>query len=194
MTGNRTAEGTALDWSMTAMRDVTGRLGRARASDRARAFAVISEAVWWVTIVDGTLMRYHPDACDAVLACESQAGRQLIEGTFAGLRFVRNQMGHDLDHRDFICWRASQGDTADGPATAAGAATAGGAVTAWRWASVREPALDDLPPGGQEWEKSRYLAYQTRLAGQAVGETFERAVAFLDLAAARTPSEPPSMV
>ena len=35
--------------------------------DRANGFAVISEAVWWVTMVDATLMRYHPDIHGRVL-------------------------------------------------------------------------------------------------------------------------------
>src|ERR1700753_548955 len=51
----------ALSWSITAMRDTTERLGRVRASDRAQAFAVIGEAVWWGTIVDPPLVRDSPD-------------------------------------------------------------------------------------------------------------------------------------
>jgi hypothetical protein len=37
-----------------------------------RAFAVIGEAAWWVTVVDATLLRYHPEVYDAVLwrCCE----------------------------------------------------------------------------------------------------------------------------
>ena len=56
----------ALQWSITAMSDTTERLPRVRAWDRPRAFAVIGEAVWWVTIVDATLVRHHPEAYDAV--------------------------------------------------------------------------------------------------------------------------------
>ena len=92
----------ALDWSINAMRDATGRLLRVSAWDRPSAFAVISEAVWWVTIVDGTLLRYDPDAYDEALGSQDPAERRLIEGTLAGLRFVRNQMGPDVDHVDFI--------------------------------------------------------------------------------------------
>ena len=73
-----------------------------RAGDRPRAFAVISEAVWWVTIVDATLMRYHVEAYEAVMATRSPAERRLTEGTFGGLRFVRNQMGYYVDQADFI--------------------------------------------------------------------------------------------
>ena len=50
-------EASALQWSITAMLDTTERLPRIRGLDRPRAFAVISEAVWWVTIVDGTLVK-----------------------------------------------------------------------------------------------------------------------------------------
>ena len=101
-TGDRLSEKSALDWSIAAMRDATRRLQRARAWDLERAFAVIGEAVWWVTIVDGTLVRYHPKPYEAVLASRPPAERELIEQTMAGLRFVRNQMGHDLDHAYFI--------------------------------------------------------------------------------------------
>ena len=96
------AEGGALGWTITAMRETIDRLLRARGWDRPHAFAVISEAVWWVTMVDATLVRYHPDAYDGVLAGHEAAERQAIEGTFGGLRFVRNQMGYYLDHADFI--------------------------------------------------------------------------------------------
>ena len=99
---DRAAGGSALEWSISAMRDANWRLLRAQARDRSRAFAVISEAVWWVTIVDGTLVRYHPDAYDALLASYAAEDRQLIEGTLAGLRFVRNRAGQHVDHTDFI--------------------------------------------------------------------------------------------
>jgi hypothetical protein len=165
--GDRAADGSALEWSISAMRDATGRLARAQARDPYRAFALISEAVWWVTIVDGTLVRYHPDGYDAVLAGHSPQDRQLIEGTLAGLRFVRNRAGQHVDHTDFIC-RGASGD---------------GRVAAWRWASVPEPALASLPPRGRAWEESRYRDYEANLAGRTVEETFGHAVAFLKQAA-----------
>jgi len=172
-TSDRTAEVSALDWSISAMRDTTGKLLRARAWDRPRAFAAISEAVWWVTIVDGTLLRNHPAAYDGVLAGQAPAERRLIEGTFAGLRFVRNRMGHDVDHVDFIHPEASRTGHGDGR------------ITAWTWKSVPEPTLASLPPRGQAWEMTRYRAYEAQLAGHTVGEIFERAAAFLKLAAAK---------
>ena len=163
----------ALAWSITGMRDATGRLVRVRAWDRPRAFAVISEAVWWVTIVDGTLLRYDPDAYDSALGGHAPAERRRIEGTFAGLRFVRNQMGRDVDHVDFIhpeVGRSGHGD---------------GRITTWTWKSVPEPALASLPPRGQAWEMTRYRAYEAQLEGHTVGEIFGRAAAFLELVAAK---------
>src|SRR4029077_6276363 len=94
--GDPVAGASALVWSITAMSDTTDRLARVRAADRPRAFTVISEAVWWVTMVDATLVRHHPGAYDGVLAGHEAAERQAIEGTFGGLRFVRNQMGDAL--------------------------------------------------------------------------------------------------
>jgi hypothetical protein len=172
-TSDRTAEVSALDWSIAAMRDATGRLLRVRAWDRPRAFAVISEAVWWVTIVDGTLLRYDPDAYDSALGGQGPAERRLIEGTFAGLRFVRNQMGQDVDHVDFIhpeVGRSGHGD---------------GRITNWTWKSVPEPTLASLPPRGRAWEMTRYRGYEAQLAGHTVGEVFGRAAAFLKLVAAK---------
>jgi hypothetical protein len=165
------AEMSALDWSVIAMRDVTGRLPRCSAWDRPRAFAVVGEAVWWVTIVDATLVRHHLDAYDGVMAGHPQGERRLIEGTLAGLRFVRNRMGQEVDHVDFIepgPDRPGHGD---------------GRITAWTWRAVPEPEVVSLAPRGRAWEMTRYEAYEAHLAGRAIGEVFGRASAFLNLAA-----------
>ncbi len=167
MSGNGPAESSALDWSITAMRDATGRLRRASPWDRPRALAVISEAVWWVTIVDATLVRYHSDAYDSALA--DRTDRREIEETLAGLRFARNRMGYHADHADFAAPPASRsGSDRD-------------LVRSWKWKSVPRPALSSLQPRGREWELARYRAYADRLAGRTVGETFARAAAFLTL-------------
>ncbi|MGI8450683.1 MAG: hypothetical protein ACR2MP_26590 [Streptosporangiaceae bacterium] len=168
----------ALQWSITAMSDTAERLSRVRAANQPRAFAVIGEAVWWVTIVDATLVRHHPDDYDAVLAGQPAAERQRIEGTLAGLRFVRNRMGHEVDHVDFV---------RPGPGRAG---TGDDRITAWTWNSLPEPALDLLPPRGQAWEMTRYRAYQAHLAAHTIGEVFGRATAFLRLAAADTAPVP----
>jgi hypothetical protein len=168
------AETTALDWSITTMRDVTGRLPQVRATDQARPLATIGEAVWWVTIVDATLVRHHPAAYDGILAGQPPPERRLIETTLAGLRFVRNQMGHHPDPAGFITPAPGlPGSDKD-------------RIAAWTWKSLPEPPLASLPPSGQEWERARYQAYQAQLAGHPIGETFGRAAAFLKLAAANT--------
>ena len=46
-----------------------------------------------------------------------------------------------------------------------------------------EPTLASLTSRAQEWEMTRYRSYQAELAGRAVGESFTRASAFLQLAA-----------
>jgi hypothetical protein len=160
------------------MQETTDRLLRATGWHRPHAFAVISEAVWWVTMVDATLVRYHPDLYHGVLAEHPPEERRAIEGMFGGLRFVRNRLGFHSDHSDFI--RPCQG--ANSPAA--------GPIAEWTWRSMPEPGLEALPARGQEWEMTRYRAYQVQLAGHQVGETFERAAAYLQLAADACLSRP----
>jgi len=174
--GDPAGSASALSWSISAMTDTIDRLSSVSARHQPRAFAVIGEAVWWVTIVDATLVRYHPEAYDKVLARRTPARRELIEGTLAGLRFVRNRMGYDADQVDFV------------RPLAADLGRAGDEITAWRWKSVPEPALDSLSPRGRAWEVTRYRAYEESLAGHTVGEVFTRAAEFLNLAAAAAPS------
>ena len=169
------AEVNALQWSITAMSDTIQRLARVRAADQPRAFAVVSEAVWWGTSVDATLIRHHPETYDAVLAARTAPERRLIEGTLAGLRFVRNRMGSQVDHVDFIRPRAH----AQGPG--------GDRLTAWSWKSLPTPSMSSLPPSGRAWELRRYRAYQAQLAGSSIGDTFGRVAGFLTVAAASAP-------
>ena len=92
----------ALDWAVAAMRETADRLFQASGLDRANGYALISEAVWQITIVDATLVRYRPDIYNSCLARQAAVQRRLTENTFAGLRFVRNRMGYDASHTDFI--------------------------------------------------------------------------------------------
>jgi hypothetical protein len=170
------AGASALVWAITAMSDTADRLTRVRAADQPRAFMVISEAVWWVTMVDATLVRHHPDAYDGVLAGQSPTERQLVEETLAGLRFVRNQIGGQADLAEFI----ELGESGHG--------TERGRIAGWTWRSLPEPPLGSLPPRGQAWETMRYRAFQAQLAGHSIGETFGRAAQFLRLAAANAPA------
>ena len=174
--GDPAGEVSALLWSITAVSEATERLPGVRAWDRPRAFAVIGEAVWWVTIVDATLVRHHADIYDNVMAGQAPAQRRLVEGTLTGLRFVRNRIGDEADLGEFI----EAGRTGPGARQRR--------ITGWTWKSVPEPALGLLPPRGQAWEMTRYRAYQAQLAGQTVGEIFARAAAFLKLVAANATS------
>ena len=162
-----------LQWCIGAMNDITGRLPNIRSSDQVRAFTAIAEAVWWVTIVDATLLRHHHKAYDRVMADQPPAERTLVEDTLAGLRFVRNRMGQDADLADFVS------------PVARGSGYGGNGLTGWRWKSLPAPVLAPLTPRGQAWEMARYQAYQEQLADQTIAETFGRAAAFLNLTAAR---------
>lgn len=166
----------ALDWSVAGLADLTPRLAALSGADRGRAVAVVSEAVWQVTIVDATLIRYYPDVYDIVLARRPPSQRKLIEGTMAGLRFVRNRMRSEAERDAFICASAAVEQAGEGP---------GGPCT---WQPVPEPRLD-VPRGARRtWELTRYQAYQEFLAGHSVAATFGRAAEFLRLAAAEVPA------
>ena len=58
------------------------------------------------------------------------------------------------------------------------------AITERAWAPVPQPTLSSRRPDAQSWELTRYRAYQAHVAGHTIGEIFDRAVAFLQLAAA----------
>jgi len=152
------------------MSDALARLPRVAGLDRPRAFAVVSEAVWWVTIVDANLVRYHPDVYDRELANRPDVERLLIEETLAGLRFVRNQVGSDIDRGHFIQPRTVAADSAR--------------AQDWTWTPLPEPSCEALSPRGLAWEMDRYRAYQSRLAGRAVVATFSYAGTFLKVVAA----------
>ena len=173
-TGDLKAGTSALAWSITAMNDTTQRLSQVTAWHQAQAFAVIAEAVWWVTMVDATLVRHHLDAYDTVITGQAPAERQPTEQTLAGLRFVRNQIGGEADLAEFV----APGDTDPD----------NGHITSWTWKPVPEPKLTALAPQGQAWEMTRHQAYQAQLAGHTIEETFTRAAAFLQHAVADAPA------
>jgi hypothetical protein len=172
--GDLTAGASALVWSVTAMSEAAERLTRVRAWDRPRAFAAIGEAVWWVTIVDATLVRHHPDAYDTVMTGQAPERRRRVEGTLAGLRLVRNRIADEADLGEFIEPGPAGPDAGQRP------------ITGWAWKPLPEPALGSLSSRGQAWEMTRYRAYQAQLAGHTIGETFGRSAEFLRLAAANT--------
>jgi hypothetical protein len=154
----------AIDWSVTAMTEAAGRLASTGAWDLPRLAAAVGETVWWVTLVDATLVRYHPRDYGRALASKA-VRRRKTEETLEGLRYVRNQLGRSVDPAEFVC-----------PVT-------GDDGIAWTWRELPEPALAGLTPRARQWELSRYRAYQARLAGRDIARTFARCSGFLAQAA-----------
>jgi anti-sigma B factor antagonist len=167
--GDPAVEASALSWSITAMSEATGRLPGVKVWDWPRAFAAIGEAVWWITMVDATLLRHHPRIYNAARTAQAPAER-LIDQTLAGLRFVRNWMGRDGGLGEII--------------ETGGSSAGNRRITRWTWKDASEPVLASFPPRGQAWEIARYRAYQAYLVGHPIGETFEQAVTFLTLTGA----------
>jgi anti-sigma B factor antagonist len=162
--GDPAVDASALTWSIAAMSEASARLPAVRGWDQAQAFAAIGEAVWWITMVDATLVRHHPGVYDTAMAVHTPGERRLIEETLAGLRFVRN----------WISRGAGLGETIE-------TGTGSRRITHWTWQPIGKPALATLAPRAQAWELARYRAYHARLAGQAIGKTFGHALAFLTL-------------
>jgi hypothetical protein len=160
--GLASAPAIAIEWSVTAMAEAAGRLTDGL-WDLAHLGAALGEAVWWVTLVDATLVRYHPRDYERALA-DKTVQRRETEETLEGLRYVRNQLGRSVDPAVFV-------QTAD---------------DGWAWSPQPGPGLDELTPRAQRWELSRYRAYQARLAGHDIGRTFARCTAFLTQAACLT--------
>jgi hypothetical protein len=165
--GVAAAPAVAIDWSVTAMTEATGRLAAGGWELPGLATAV-GEAVWWVTLVDATLVRYHPRDYEAALA-DNDVRLQETERALEGLRYVRNQLGQSADPARFIS-----------PAPGGG----------WTWRPLPEPALAALTPRALQWELSRYSAYQARLAGHDIARTFARCTEFLTRAATLASAPP----
>jgi hypothetical protein len=162
--GVAAAPAVAIDWSVTAMAEASARFAAAGGWDLQHVAAAVGETVWWVTLVDATLVRYHLRAYERALADES-VRRRKTEGILEGLRYARNELGRSADPAGFVL------------------PVADGGVVSWTWRPLPEPAVDSLPHRGRQWELSRYRAYQARLAGRDIGRTFARCSEFLSLAA-----------
>lgn len=154
----------AIDWSVTAMAEAAARLSAAGDWELHRLAAAVGETVWWVTLVDATLVRYHPRAYAKALA-DASVKRRKTEETLAGLRYVRNQIGKSADPASFV-QAAPDDERAD-----------------WTWRPLPEPALSRLGARARQWELGRYHAYQNRLAGHDIARTFTRCADFLAQAA-----------
>ena len=157
------SQSSALAWSVVALRDTVQQLAGLTVTEPSEAYAVIGEAVWRVTIVDATMIRYHPGVYQQTVAGQTLQQRQVTEKTLAGLRFVRNQMGYRYPPSAFV----QPAEIAD--------LSAGSLVAEWIWKAPPSPP----PPSGQGWEMDRYQAYLTQLAGHVTGEAFQQTAAFL---------------
>jgi hypothetical protein len=159
--GSQDAGEDALAWSVAAMSEALRRIGDANGADVPQAVAAATEAVWWVTAVDAAMSRRHPGAYRRALVALDPAARRAVEGSFAGLRFIRGQLGYSADPGDFI-----QPAHRDGPAAQ------------WTWSAVAPPA----PQRGSARDVSPYREYRAQLAGRPVAEVLGRAAGFLSKA------------
>jgi hypothetical protein len=154
-----------LAWSLTATSEALRRLAAASAADVPQAVAAATEAVWWVTLADAAMIRSHPGAYGTAVAALDPAARRAVEGSFAGLRFIRGQLGYHADPGDFIQLQPAPGGGSAPP-------------LAWTWAPLPPPA----PHRGTAREASPYREYQAYLAGRPLGQTLARAAGFLSQA------------
>ncbi len=159
------APAAAIDWSVDAMSEAARRLSSPGPRNLPSLADAVAEAVWWVTLVDATLVRYHPRNYESTLADRS-ARRRETEQTLEGLRYVRNQLGRSVDPADLITSAAGDGTT-----------------STWTWRSLPAPDVSGLGPRARKWELNRYHAYQAQLAGRDVTAAFAWSAEFLALAA-----------
>jgi hypothetical protein len=191
----------AIDWSVIAMTDAADRFAWATEWQLSQAAASVTEAVWWITLIDATLVRYEPHGYEKTLASLGPRRRRKTEETLTGLRYVRNKLGASVDPATLIRpFRRNAGgvggDISGGDISGAGGvgdisgAGGPGGASAWTWNTLPEPDLALLPENSRDWETSRYRAYQARLAGHDVGRVFARCTAFLEQAAAQQVYQP----
>ncbi len=135
----------AVDWSIEAMDDATLRVNQT--TDPRSAFATIGEAVWWITVVDKTF----ENTAEYRLAVPPG---QHASNVLAGLRSVRNRIGHDVNIVDFAGLAAVRADPGDGR------------IAAWVWQPVPPPVTNRLR------EQQNYEAYSIALEGRTVVEAF----------------------
>jgi hypothetical protein len=143
----------ALDASIQAMANATARVNQT--DDPKMAFIAIGEAVWWITTVNQTLRMEE-------LYQTNVNNDAVLRDTLAGLRSVRNRIGHEVNLVDYVNLEAKRPDQ-----------YGDGRTAAWSWKSV--------PPPDATWRAAMddYRAYQLTLVGRTVVEAFSRAEGFL---------------
>lgn len=164
--GSPAAPVVAIDWSAAAMAETVERFGRAGDWEESRVAAAVSETVWWITLVDATLVRYHPADYETMMSRLGPGPRRTTERTLEGLRYVRNQIGWEAD-----------------PAAMISRDAAGSPEAAWIWSHLPPPELADAEDRTRDWELRRYRAYQLCIAGRPVAAVFGCCASFLERAA-----------
>jgi hypothetical protein len=148
----------AIGWSIESMNRAADRVNMVPPHDAVGAFAAIGETLWWVTLVNDTLRRRHPDAYDHALNLQTPRVQDVIEG----LRSIRHRLGHEVDLVEIIELVAARPDV-----------YGDGRVTAWRWRAVPPPTRSD----GRDLKG--YAAYQFAVEGRNIVDTFTQALCFL---------------
>ena len=146
----------ALDASIQAMADATARVNQT--TDPVKAFIAIGESVWWITVVNDTLQTepFYKD---------SLSDNTFLRDTLAGLRSVRNRIGHEVNLIDYVNLEATRSDQ-----------YGDGRVAAWSWKSVPPPKATQ-----RRYAMENHRAYEVTLAGRTVVEGFSRTQMFLEL-------------
>jgi hypothetical protein len=155
----------AIDWSVAAMSEAAQRLSSPDSRDLPHLADAVADAVWWVTLVDATLVRYHPQNYESTLGAAAPGGGRPSRPSRDG-RYVRNQLGRSVNPADLITPAAAEGTR-----------------PAWTWRSLPQPDISGLGSRARRWELSRYNAYQARLAGRDITVALAWCAEFLALAA-----------
>ena len=162
--GVAAAPAAAIDWSVTAMTEAARRLSSPGPRDLPRLADAIADAVWWVTLVDATLVRYHPRNYETTLGPQRPAARDRADPRRAAVRPQPARQVRRPRRPDHA------GRSRGHPARLDMAVTA-------------QPDVSGLGSRARQWELSRYHAYQARLAGRDVTAAFAWCAEFLALAA-----------
>src|SRR5215475_9698850 len=81
----RMGEAGALAWSVAAMSEATGQLALVSPGDLPQALGALADAVWWITMVDATLVRHHLRIYEEAFATSGPAARFRTGQTLAAL-------------------------------------------------------------------------------------------------------------
>jgi hypothetical protein len=162
---------TAVGWSVEAMISAADRVSMIPANQPAKAFAAFAEALWWITVVNDSLVNRFPDAYVAAAKLWPPG----VKDTVAGLRSVRHRIAHEVDLVEFFQPVASEFPYLGIER----------GITAWTWKSV--------PPPTRTFQRDveGHQAYERAVAGQNVVGVFSYALSFFRQVLSLAQSPPP---